>query len=657
MDIRSIVFLVHFFLACTLSSFKSGAQDQLNDANTLIDSAIKAMDTGALDKAASYNLKAIAIAKQFNAELHEAKYLINLMSIKIEQVNNIPIDIWYDRAEAILNQKGNDIERAVLWKVKARHHMYNQRFKEARAMYSKIERVLSPLKEDMIYAYFCNDMGYLEAAAGNYLEATRWYRKSISIFENIGEKIGLANTLANLSNAYLEMEEYNRALLSAHQSMSIRNDLGDKDGLTFLLGILTKVHFQLKQIDSAKFYQESYISLAKASGRKKTLADSYLHLGQILQEAKQTKQALANYRQGIYLATSIKHPKIFEFHKAAASHLLEMNDPITAAAHLDTLSQIAHKTSNSAHWSEYYQLLSKSHELNNDYKSAMEAYKLSIEYKQKVVSESVKKQVAQMELQYELQKKGTELAQLAASKAKSRLWYNIVILICCVFIFVGLLLFYRYRYQQKIAYKNHLLKERNRISAELHDEVGSALSAINLISYSGISNQNKSGIQLKQSLVIINQHAKQLMESISDLVWSMHPDNEQLERLVVRMKSFAAEVFEAVDVSFTFEYVETLTPLKMAPSLRKDLYLIFKELVNNVAKYANASKVKIVITHDENSILLHLEDNGCGFDQNKVIKGNGFDNIANRAAAHQGTAQWESKLGEGTKVRVRLWYT
>ncbi|GAB3413879.1 hypothetical protein GCM10027516_03440 [Niabella aquatica] len=208
--------------------------------------------------------------------------------------------------------------------------------------------------------------------------------------------------------------------------------------------------------------------------------------------------------------------------------------------------------------------------------------------------------------------------------------------------------------KKKIEQKNLLLKERSRISAELHDEVGSTLTAINLLSYAAI-NQLKSETEPKKQIEKIKVNTQQVMENISDIVWSMNPDNDGFSQIAVKMKEFAANVLEPQNISYHFNINGTLESIKLSTEKRRDLYLIFKEAVNNLAKYSKAEKAGIELEKQDKNIILNIQDNGTGFTQPTALNGNGLRNMKARAEKHGGSFLLESN-GQGTAIHVQLPY-
>src|SRR5690606_20109520 len=144
----------------------------------------------------------------------------------------------------------------------------------------------------------------------------------------------------------------------------------------------------------------------------------------------------------------------------------------------------------------------------------------------------------------------------------------------------------------------------------LHDDIGSTLSSINIISQMALKEANGSTSHFQR----IAQHSSRMMESMSDIVWSINPNNDSLEQVVSKMKEFAAEILDPLDIHYTFTGEENLQNIKLDVSTRKNLFLIFKEAINNAAKYSSAEAIKIHFKKENGSLSLSIRDNGNGFD-------------------------------------------
>ena len=143
------------------------------------------------------------------------------------------------------------------------------------------------------------------------------------------------------------------------------------------------------------------------------------------------------------------------------------------------------------------------------------------------------------------------------------------------------------------------------------------------------------------------------MGSISDIVWSINPGKDTLEELVHKIQIFAIESLESIDINLHFEVPDPLPAMAIPLEYRRHLYLIFKEGINNIAKYSGAQNVHFSIEVNGNNLVMALRDDGSGFSLDDKSNGNGIGNIRSRAAEMKARLRMHSSPG-GTVVEVTV---
>lgn len=253
-------------------------------------------------------------------------------------------------------------------------------------------------------------------------------------------------------------------------------------------------------------------------------------------------------------------------------------------------------------------------------------------------------EMRQKEDQLRLMEKESEVQQLALRRQKAM--KNISFAGLGVFGLMFLLVRKNYITSQKLK----LQTVRNKIAADLHDEVGGTLSSIQL--FSEIAKQQST--EVIPMLDTINDSAKKMLDAMTDIVWTINPENDDVEKILDRMRSFAFELLSAKKIEFEFNADEELHELKLPMEVRRNVYLIFKESTNNLVKYANASRVHFSINEENRNLTMRIQDNGKGFDTEQATKGNGLKNMKKRAEEIGAHLRIESKQNEGTTITLRL---
>jgi signal transduction histidine kinase len=120
------------------------------------------------------------------------------------------------------------------------------------------------------------------------------------------------------------------------------------------------------------------------------------------------------------------------------------------------------------------------------------------------------------------------------------------------------------------------------------------------------------------------------------------------------MRRYASEVFDNLDISCTMHSDNDITHRKLNMEQRRDLYLLFKEIINNICKHAQATHVDIRVSMEKNKLHLYIADNGVGFDTTAPTHRNGINGLHTRVRKWKGQIDIRSGAGDGTQVHIAL---
>ncbi len=202
--------------------------------------------------------------------------------------------------------------------------------------------------------------------------------------------------------------------------------------------------------------------------------------------------------------------------------------------------------------------------------------------------------------------------------------------------------------------RNQLVIEKlkTKLAADLHDNVGSGLTEISILSElvkKGIDTPHDQNV--RSSLKNISEISRQLIDNMSDIVWVVNPKRDSLHDLLVRLKDSYSDIFSSYGISFKIINLDQLDNLSLPMEYRQNLYLIFKEGINNAIKYSNCKKMTLEANVRGNVLELTLSDDGVGLDLESVEYGNGIKNIETRAQLIDGKLKWKSSSNNGTTIR------
>jgi signal transduction histidine kinase/ligand-binding sensor domain-containing protein len=195
---------------------------------------------------------------------------------------------------------------------------------------------------------------------------------------------------------------------------------------------------------------------------------------------------------------------------------------------------------------------------------------------------------------------------------------------------------------------------RARIATDLHDDIGSSLSQIAILSEVSRQRIRNDPGTAHEPLGLIAETSRELVDKMSDIVWAVNPRRDSLSDLVYRMRRFADDTFGATDIQYRFTAPDSVQHLRLGPDVRRELLLILKESVTNIAKHAKATEASVEIAVDGPRLSLTIRDNGRGFDTEASFDGNGVYSMRNRVQALGGKLDIHSKPGLGTTVSLEL---
>lgn len=205
------------------------------------------------------------------------------------------------------------------------------------------------------------------------------------------------------------------------------------------------------------------------------------------------------------------------------------------------------------------------------------------------------------------------------------------------------------KYEENQELQTRIGSIRERISRDLHDDVGASLSSIK--AYSEILETNPSTAPIAE---LIKNNSTEMIERLEVIAWAANPSYDNFKSLKNMMMKFAVPLCHSKKIDFNITCTAVDDQLAIHSETRQHIFMIFKESVNNMIKYADASNCSTDISISENRFECKIADNGKGFDETSIDDGNGLINMRKRAAELGGELLIESKLQKGTAISVRL---
>jgi len=224
-----------------------------------------------------------------------------------------------------------------------------------------------------------------------------------------------------------------------------------------------------------------------------------------------------------------------------------------------------------------------------------------------------------------------------------RWWFVTLVLLT---LGLGVAAMYRYRVRRLI----ELERVRTRIATDLHDDIGASLSLIAMLSEVAQRQVPRGNSSMAEPLASIASSSRELVDSMSDIVWAVNPRKDRFSELVKRMRRFASDAFSSRDIALQFDAPDD-HDFKLGADARREIFFIVKEGVNNIARHSGCTEAAIILSVQTGSLLLELRDNGKGFVPLQANEGNGLASMRERARRLGGEFEVVTN-GHGTTLKL-----
>lgn len=493
-------------------------------------------------------------------------------------------------------------------------------FKQALITGQKRLEIYRALNDTLSEADLLISLGLISGTMHDWNIASKYFNKAVSIYESSANKEGLRLTYNNMGLILNRIGDYKNALIYYEKSLAIAESLPDKTFVRAILGNIGIVYRNKGLFEKALEYHYKALEVAEKINVIKGQKDwSWKHLATDYLMLKNYKKA--KLYSDKYLNATLNQTGTF-FYKRDAELL---------AAQIDSAS--------------------------GNFKDAYSHYMQSVYWRDKLNSEEVKKAAIKEKLQadFELQKEKDRAKQLKKDLFTQQQLQNqkiirnsfivgSILLLLLIFVLIN---------RNKLKRTVEMERMRSRLSRDLHDDIGSSLSSINILSRTAQTNLLNSGDEkTKASLEKINERSQRLLDNMSDIIWNINPGNDTIEEVMSRMREYATTMLEAKNIDYDFNFPKEKIDCRLSMEVKNNIYLIFKEAVNNLCKYSGCTHASLSLTFDEKHIHLKIGDNGKGFIEDELKHRGGLRNMQHRAEEIKGLLKLKSIIGKGTEVEL-----
>jgi signal transduction histidine kinase len=545
----------------------------------------------------------------------------------------------------------------------------------------QIEKVYELGENGLMYADRINKPNYkgrayfTMAIARQYqykiLLAIDLYTKALPYFEEAKAKPNLARVYQNIANLFYEQKAFNKGMQYANKAYTLNKELKDSIKMLECNGLIGNLLYGSKKFDEANAV---YIATIKDKIFKllnpSTQLICLINIGSLFYDRGQYDYALHWFLQ----ATALKNKFNLDFftrqlfYKTTSTYI-KLGNIAKAGQLLHTDGNFNNdeddKTDFYETWSEYYTA-------TGNYAKANEALIKLRQYGDSVITDETAASFLQMDSimaqsekqrllnQQQLSIQSLQKKDIEKNKTITLLSIGAIALLIIGFIFY---LFFKKKEQLKnksiallnkenefIAVKSSLegqLQERSRISKEIHDDLGSSLTSIALL-----TEVLKKRIDTNTNPEInkISDTSADMVDKMNEIIWALNTSNDTVNSLVAYIRKFANNFLD--DANIELEFLEADIPQNKAleGTVRRNIYLTVKEAINNIVKHSNAKKVLVNINAAK-GLLINITDDGKGIDENNLNSfGNGLKNMKKRMEDIGGKFSIENN--KGTQIKL-----
>jgi signal transduction histidine kinase len=484
--------------------------------------------------------------------------------------------------------------------------------------------------------HFDNQAGFIYLKQEKADAGIKYYTRYLALANEMHNRMMVADASNGIADGYLLKKDHQTALKYFFKALGIYNKMNEMEPLDRQRMVfrpdrvpytLFKISTAYKQAGNYKLALRYALAVFAPHSKKGNifnnydLASYYINTGDIYSSLKDYKQAGLYLNKGLLLAKSILH-----------------HEDIRDA----------------------YRAISKNFALQHRYDSAYHYQLVFTGLKDSIINEKVNREINKLEVE----RRDKEIVLLNQQQklketetARQSLIRNVIIgfvtFVACILI---LLLYMQGGIkQQKLNFEKQLAvqTERQRISSDMHDDIGTGLSTmliyVNMLKLKLADSRDGPNIDRIAAL------GTELVEQLKEIVWSLNPGNDRLDNLLLFIRQYFVLLFEPLAYQTNIIYPLTIPEIEIDNELRRNIFLCVKELLNNIIKHADASCVELNVHIDRKTLLIRVKDNGKGFIPDTGTKtGNGLKNIRQRMNAVKGKFSIQSSKGTVVKLEIHL---
>lgn len=502
-----------------------------------------------------------------------------------------------------------------------------------------------------------HNIAHLQERQGNLTEAVSNYQKSISVFRKTGDGNYLASSLNNLGMILYRQQEYQKAKEYFFEGLAICSSSHEKAGIAKAFHNLGSVLRGQDSLTNALPYLEQSLKIRREINDKRGIAYTLNEIGLVFLEQGKTQDAFQNKMEALKILKEVGDKEGLAFANIGLGNvLLKLGRLTEALQYAEAGLNISTQLALPLNIESAAGLLKYIYKQQKQYEKSLAFADLEFKMHDSILNENTRKSILQQKYTYETEKKEEQIKLLnqdneikSLAIQKQTVIRNSLIAASILIIMLGFLIVNRIQLRKKLEQQQAVLEERRRISTDMHDDLGSNLSKISLMSE--VLKRNIHNEKEKDDLENISSSAQNALEKMSEIVWTLNPKNDKLGNLLAYIRKYSVEYFESTAILCKINFPAEIANVELTGEQRRNIFLAVKESLHNVFKHSGASLVEVKFIDESGTQTISIHDNGKGIDTNLLGKradgtfGNGLDSMRQRMELIKGAFQVVNNKG------------
>lgn len=530
------------------------------------------------------------------------------------------------------------------------------------------------LKDSFALSRGLNSKANILSGNGQYANASTLLVRSLEISGPSLDSNQYMVTLTNLANVYFQLKDYNKAIALHLKALeynlrSHRNNIACTN-----YGNLGLIYRSMHVYDSAVYFFYKELAMAKEIKNPSRVASSYFGFGKYYLDIGNTSTAIS-YSDSAYQMYVKLEDKNFQAHCLKligdafyknANGPGRKKDIYTAIKYYQQYLGLGTEEDHEVHLLDGNLALARAYNVSGDYQKAYEYLFNYTSLSDSLRSEKYTGQIAEMQTKYETSEKEIEITKLNSEKlldaeklARQKTMNVSLLIIASVILFSGIILYRNIQKKSKAEKQVAILEKQNaienmrgKIASDVHDDMGANLTKIGLNAQQLLSKLNDD--EQKKLAEKIASQSIEVTTGMREIIWASNPANDNLKSMLGFMRQYIDRFFDGTNIRPVVNFPHDMGEVTLHPEVRRNLFLILKESLNNAVKYSGTDKVDIDFSNENEKFNLNIKDYGKGIDhKNNDDFSNGIRNMKMRAEQIQSAFSLITSSGNGVLISVK----